>query len=220
MISLLACRLWGQALSGTIVGTVTDSAGAVVPGAKVLLTNAGTNFLRTVDSNANGQYVATSIPTGNYSIAVEMQGFQRSVRSGVELTAADTLTVDFRLTVGDVQQTLEVKAEAPLLQSQTAAVSQLITNAQIVEMPLNGRTFTSLVLLSPGAHAGSAANLNNIALRDARQHQLQRQRLQPAEEQLSDRRHGQSQPVAEHADHGADRGFHPGIPRHDKQLLR
>src|SRR5215467_9869004 len=156
-----ACRLWSQALSGTIVGTVLDSAGAVVPGAKVMLTNEGTHFSRTVDTNASGQYVASSIPTGNYSIAVQMQGFQRVVREGVDLTAADTVTVDFKLTVGDVQQTIEVKEEAPLLQSQTAAVSQLISNQQIIEMPLNGRTFTSLLLLTPGVHTGSAANLNS-----------------------------------------------------------
>ena len=68
-------------------------------------------------------------------------------------------SVDFKLTVGDVQQTVEVQAAAPLLQSQTAAVSQLITNQQIEEMPLNGRTFTSLLLLSPGAHTGSSGNL-------------------------------------------------------------
>ena len=161
LLALSACRLWSQALSGTIVGTVTDSAGAVVPGAKVTLTNEGTHFARTVDTNANGQYVASSVPTGSYAIAVQVQGFQKMVREGVDLTAADTVTVDFKLTVGDVQQTIEVKAEAPLLQSQTAAVTQLITNQQIVEMPLNGRTFTSLLLLAPGVHTGSAANLNS-----------------------------------------------------------
>src|SRR5579883_1599825 len=151
---LSGCRLWSQALSGTIVGTVTDSAGAVVPGAKVTLTNEGTHFTRTVDSNTNGQYVANSIPTGTYAIAVQMQGFQKMVREGVGLTAADTVTVDFKLTLGDVQQTIEVKEEAPLLQSQTAAVTQLVTNQQIIEMPLNGRTFTGLLLLAPGVHTG------------------------------------------------------------------
>src|SRR5262249_16829429 len=127
-----ACRLWSQALSGTIVGTVTDSAGAVVPAAKVTLTNEGTHFVRGVATNGNGQFVASSVPTGNYTVAVEMHGFQKVVRQGVDLTAADTVTVDFKLTVGDVQQTIEVKEEAPLLQSQTAAVTQLITNQQIV----------------------------------------------------------------------------------------
>ena len=102
--TLLSCNLWSQALSGTIVGAVTDAAGAVVANAKVTLTNEGTHFLRTVIANGSGQYVASSIPTGAYSIAVEMQGFQRTVREGVALTAADTVTVDFKLAVGDVKQ--------------------------------------------------------------------------------------------------------------------
>src|SRR5437762_1962521 len=101
--TLLSCNLWSQALSGTIVGAVTDAAGAVVANAKVTLTNEGTHFLRVVITNSSGQYVASSVPTGNYSIAVEMQGFQRTVRDGVALTAADTVTVDFKLAVGDVK---------------------------------------------------------------------------------------------------------------------
>lgn len=156
---LLVPHLGAQALSGTIVGTVTDAAGATVPDAKVTLTNEGTHFVRVVETNANGQYVASSIPTGEYSISVEKQGFDRAVRAGVQLTAADTATVDFKLTVGNLQQTVQVTAEAPLLQSQTASVSQLISNKQILEMPLNGRTFTALLLLTPGAHTGSSGNL-------------------------------------------------------------
>ena len=108
LILASACRLWSQALSGTIVGTVSDSACAVVPGAKVTLTNSGTHFARNVETNGNGQYVASSVPTGSYAIAVQVQGFQRIVREGVDLTAADTVTVDFKLTVGDVRQTIEV----------------------------------------------------------------------------------------------------------------
>ncbi len=158
-VLLLAADLWAQALSGTIVGTVTDQAGAVVPSAKVVLTNEATRFTRSVETNSNGQYVAYSIPTGNYTIAVEMPGFQKLVRSGIQLTAADTLTVDLQLMVGNVQQTMEVSATAPLLQSQTSTVSQLVSNEQILEIPLNGRTFTSLVLLAPGAHPGSSGNL-------------------------------------------------------------
>ncbi|MBM3749191.1 MAG: carboxypeptidase regulatory-like domain-containing protein, partial [Acidobacteria bacterium] len=121
--------------------------------------NDATKFTRTVQTNDSGQYVAYSVPTGNYTITVEMQGFQKLVRSGVQLTAADTLTVDLQLTVGNVQQTLEVTGTAPLLQSQTATVSTLVTNQQMLEMPLNGRTFTALLLLGPGAYTGSSANL-------------------------------------------------------------
>jgi hypothetical protein len=104
--------------------------------------------------------VAYSIPTGNYTITVELPGFQKLVRSGVQLTAADTLTVDLQLRVGNVQETVEVTAQAALLQSQTATMSALVDNERIVEMALNGRTFSSLVLMAPGAHAGSSGNLD------------------------------------------------------------
>src|SRR5438874_13319943 len=92
-----AANLLGQAQSGTIVGTVSDQAGAVVPNAAIHLINEGTQFTRSVTTNESGQYVATSFPTGRITLRVEHPGFQRLVRSGVELTAADTLTVDLKL---------------------------------------------------------------------------------------------------------------------------
>jgi len=156
-----APAIYGQAQSGTIVGTVLDQAGAVIPGAKVTLVNEGTQFTRVATTNPSGQYVAYSVPTGAYTITVEQTGFQKLVRSGVRLTAADTLTADLQLTIGSVQETVQVTAESPLLQSQTATVSSLVNNQQIVEMPLNGRTFTALLRLSPGAYTGSSNNLTN-----------------------------------------------------------
>lgn len=155
----VANPLISQVQSGTIVGAVSDQAAAAVAGARVTLVNEGTRFSRTVTTNESGQYVATSMPTGAYSATAELQGFQKLVRSGLQLTAADTLTVDLQLKVGSVQETVEVTETAPLLQSQTAAVSSLVTNQQMIEMPLNGRTFTSLLKLSPGAYTGSSGNL-------------------------------------------------------------
>ncbi|MBC8167685.1 MAG: TonB-dependent receptor [Bryobacteraceae bacterium] len=146
-------------VNGTISGTVTDQGGAVVSGARVVLLNEGTGFTRELRANESGQYVASSIPTGQYVVTAELAGFQRLRRSGIRLTAADALTVDLQLVVGNVQETIEVTATPPLVQSQTAAISSLVTNQQMVEMPLNGRTFTSLVLLTPGAYAGSSNNL-------------------------------------------------------------
>jgi hypothetical protein len=148
-----------QALNGTIVGTVTDQAGAAVPNASITLVNDAKGFRRSAVSNDSGQYVAYAIPTGIYTLTVAQPGFETLVRSGVEVTAAATVTVDLKLSLGDLKQTVEVNAAAPLVQDQSAAVSSLITNRQILEMPLNGRTFTSLVLLSPGAYTGSANNL-------------------------------------------------------------
>lgn len=155
----LAGYVYPQALSGTIVGTVTDQTGAAIPNVNVRLVNEATQFTRIAPTNDNGQYVAYSVPTGAYTITVEQTGFQKLVRSGVQLTAADTLTIDLQLTLGSVEQTIQVTAETPLLQAQTATVSALVTNQQVIEMPLNGRTFTALLKLSPGAYTGSSANL-------------------------------------------------------------
>ena len=146
-----------QALSGTVVGTVTDPAGAVIPSAKVTLTNVGTSFSRTVETNQDGHYVASSFPTGRITVTVEQPGFQKLVRTGAELTAADTLTIDLALQVGNVQQTVEINAESTLLQTEEATISSLVSNQQILEMPLNGRTFTQLITLMPGTTSAAPA---------------------------------------------------------------
>ena len=151
----LASSLYGQAQSGTIVGTVTDQAAAVVPGATVTIVNEGTQFSRTATTNESGQYVAYAFPTGRITVTVEHPGFQGLVRSGVELTAADTLTVDLQLTVGNVLEVVEVTGEAPLIQTQTATISNLISNQQMLEMPLAGRNFVQLLSLTAGASAGN-----------------------------------------------------------------
>jgi hypothetical protein len=145
--------------TATIVGTVTDPTGAAVADGQVLLVNLATQFSRSAQTSSTGQYVAPSIPTGSYQITVTKQGFQKLVRSGVELTAASTLNVDLQLKVGNVAETLSVTSTAPLLQSQSAEVSALIDTKQIVALPLVSRDFTDLVLLVPGAHLGAATNL-------------------------------------------------------------
>ena len=100
----VSVSLLGQALSGTIVGTVTDQAGAVIPAAKVTLTNEATQFTRAVETNQSGQYVVSSFPPGKIRLEMQHPGFQKLVRTGVELTAADTLTVNLQLQVGGIEQ--------------------------------------------------------------------------------------------------------------------
>src|SRR5262245_47459036 len=113
----LSAVLLAQGTNGTIAGLVTDQAGAVIPNARIVLQNEATSFTREAISNASGQYAAYALPPGAYRITVEHTGFQKLVRTGVGLTSADAITVDLRLSVGDVQATVEVTAAAPLLQS-------------------------------------------------------------------------------------------------------
>jgi len=145
--------------TASIVGTVTDASGAAVADARVTLINAATQFTRTLATNSDGQYVASAIPPGEYEVRVEKQGFQKLARTGIRLTTASKLNVDLQLIVGSQTETVSVTATAPLLQSQSAEVSSLVDSRQMVTLPLVSRDFTDLVLLTPGAHAGSASNL-------------------------------------------------------------
>ena len=145
--------------TGNIVGTVHDPTGAVVPEANVKITNTETQFQRAVKTNANGEYVAPSMPTGTYSITVDKTGFEKLNRAGIVLTSATTITVELQLAVGSETQTVEVTAQIPLLQAQTGAVSNLVDSQQMVDLPLATRNFADLVLLTPGAHVGNANNL-------------------------------------------------------------
>jgi hypothetical protein len=145
--------------TATITGNVTDPSGSAVPNAQVTLLNTGTQFTRTVETSSSGQYIAASIPTGTYTVTAAARGFQKLERSGVQLTAASTENVDLTLTVGSETQSISVVADAAIVQSESATVSNLVTTQQMVDLPLVSRDFTDLVLLSPGAHSGSASNL-------------------------------------------------------------
>lgn len=159
LLSIPAINLWGQTQTGNVVGTVQDQTDAAIPQAQVTLLNTDNNFKRIVETNASGQYSASLIPLGKYTITAEKPGFNRVSRSGIVLTVGATLTVDLQLAVGTVQQTVEVTAASPLLQAQTGETSYLVNSRQVVDLPLNGRTFSNLVLLSPGAYTGSSANV-------------------------------------------------------------
>jgi hypothetical protein len=138
---------------------VTDSSGAFVPGAQVTLVNEATQFTRVVETSSSGEYVASAIPTGSYKVTVLKSGFSQVQRTGVELAVASTQTIDFRLSVGAANQTVAVSSAVPLLQLQSAAVSGLVDSRQMTALPLVSRDFTDLVLLTPGAHIGTATNL-------------------------------------------------------------
>lgn len=156
---LLFCTVAVAQQTGNIVGTVHDASGAVVPDASVLITNMETQFQRVVMTNGSGEYVAPSMPTGTYSITVDRVGFQKLTRIGITLTGASTVTVELELAVGSDAQSIEVTSQLPLLQAQSATVSNLVDNQQMVDLPLATRNFADLVLLTPGAHAGTSKNL-------------------------------------------------------------
>ncbi len=145
----------GQVL-GTITGAVTDQSGAAVPGAKITVTDAAKGFVRNTVANSAGEYVITSIPIGDCVVTAEAQGFEKVVQSGITLTVGQTLRVDLRMKLGTVSQTVSVQAKANQVETQTAAISDVVTGKQIASMMLNGRNFTQLAALVPGAVADNS----------------------------------------------------------------
>ena len=148
-----------QTFYGSIVGTVTDSSGATVPGAAVTAVNSGTGERRTSQSNAEGKYEFVNLVPGRYRVDVEKTGFKHLTRDEIEVQVQATVRVDAGMQIGDVGQTVEVTAEAPLLQTETASLGTVVEQRKLSEMPLNGRNPINLVALVPGVVAqGDAMN--------------------------------------------------------------
>jgi hypothetical protein len=141
----------GQAVTGTLLGTVTDSSGAVVAGAKVVLTNLGTSIARTQQTNGSGNYVFADIPEGNYSVSVEMANFKKNTRTNIRVTTNTSVRVDMQLQPGNITQEIEVTAAPPALQTDRADTQTTISTVSTANLPVGtNRNFQSLLNLVPG----------------------------------------------------------------------
>jgi hypothetical protein len=138
-----------QTFYGSIVGTVSDSTGAVVPGTNVTLTNLGTTEKRTMETDATGSYRFVNLVPGKYRIEAEKSGFKRFSRE-VVVEVESAVRIDLSMEVGEVTQTVEVSAQTPLLQSETSSLGQVVEARKVTEAPLNGRNPLALVALVPG----------------------------------------------------------------------
>jgi hypothetical protein len=143
-----------------LTGRVTDSTGSVIPGVKVTVTNTGTGIARDTTTNGLGYYTVPLLPPGNYKIAAAKEGFRTREQTGIVLQVDQQATLDFTMELGQLTQQVSVDAAAPLLDSVEASVGQVIENREVVEMPLNGRNYITLGLLTAGTSdpiAGSRA---------------------------------------------------------------
>lgn len=150
-VVLLTLSFSALAQEATIVGTVTDPSGSVVPNASITATNTDTNQSQTTKSNDVGQYTFPSLGIGQYNIQAEAPGFKTSRQTGIVLNVAARTRVDFKLALGETQQSITVEANAVHVQSDTGAQSTLITGKQITQLSTNGRSLVSLYDLTPGA---------------------------------------------------------------------
>lgn len=170
--TLLFISLWvasaatiagAQVDTGTLVGTITDSSGATLPNAVVTATNVDTGAKLSVKTGPDGNYVLTPLKIGSYSLLVEAPGFQKEVRDGIVLNVQQNIRLDFSLKVGSVAQTTVVTGAAPLLETESASLGDVITSQQVEELPLNGRRYTDLATLTSGVAKITEGPVNGAA---------------------------------------------------------
>jgi hypothetical protein len=168
-------RLNGQTFRGTILGTVTDTSGAAVPGATVTIKNVDTGLLRTVTTSDDGSYSAPELPLGTYDITVEKQGFKEGIVTGVKVDVSSERRADVILQPGELAQRVEVVGEdLPMVESTSNTLGGIVESKVITNLPVNGRDYQKLILLVPGAAAGpdaitdSAGSYGTVSVNGAR----------------------------------------------------
>jgi hypothetical protein len=139
-----------QISTATILGTVSDSQGAMLADAKILITNTETGTSTTTATNKDGAYTAASLLIGSYKVEAQKEGFKTSVRGPIVLTVGENAVVRLTLAVGQVSETVEVAADVSTVETSSSAVGFLVGQEQVRELPLNGRNFIQLTLLTPG----------------------------------------------------------------------
>ena len=164
VVSLLSVPLLAQKTSGTIRGVVTDPSGAVVANVPVVIKNNETGLERTVTTNAQGEYVAPEIAVGVYTVTVKAPNFKESVSSNVDLHTSSTETLNIQLQVGSTSEQVTVAASEVQVQTDNAALGEVVTGEQVRELPLNGRSFVQLTQLQPGVSAAENFSANNKGL--------------------------------------------------------
>jgi hypothetical protein len=171
LVVALAPHASAQTIFGTILGTVTDSSGAAVPGVQILVVNVGTNMVREATSDAQGNYEVARLPPGNYRVEAELAGFQRLAREGIGLETRQVARIDLELAVGEMETVVSVVGGAPLVESETGRISDSRSGEQVRAMPLNNISIYRATVLSPGVLAnvqGSTASFHGSLSRQAR----------------------------------------------------
>jgi hypothetical protein len=160
-VLLATLSLSAQTFRGTILGTVTDPSGAVVPGAKVMVKNSGTGLERSTETSADGSYALPELPIGTYSVTVTQTGFQTFVVTSVTVDVATERRIDAALKAGQVSTRVEVNGDLlPQVETTTNDLGGVITQEIVKDLPVNGRDYTKLIYLNPGV-AGSPDEISD-----------------------------------------------------------
>ncbi len=151
-----------QPTRAELAGVVRDESGALVPGATVVAYESLTGDTRTTVTSSGGDYVFTALRPGSYTLTIELSGFRRAVREGINLATGERLRVDVELTIGSVQETTTVTGEASLLRADTSSLGQIISHHTVQTIPLNGRNFVQLITLVPGVASPPGSSFPRI----------------------------------------------------------
>ncbi|RZU42444.1 TonB-dependent receptor [Edaphobacter modestus] len=153
--------LWAQSTTGSVVGSISDSTGSVIPNATITLTNNATGEKRTVITTDSGDYQLLSILPGRYTLTVEAQGFRRYSHDPVEVQVDLATRENVEMTVGSATEQITVTSQAPIIQTENAALGQVVSGKAVTDIPLNGRNVLALVGLVPGVvpQGSSSGNL-------------------------------------------------------------
>src|SRR5216117_3963303 len=159
LATLPTCLVFAQTSTATILGVVKDTSGALVPGVSITVKHTETGLTRTATSSESGDYNVLLLPVGAYEITTTMPGFKQQVRSGIDLVVGQQAVINLTLEVGAAAEQVTVTEEAPLVNTTLSSTSGLISQQQIKELPLNGRSFDQLLALN----AGVVNNTSNMA---------------------------------------------------------
>src|SRR5450432_1549889 len=175
VLLMVASFAFGQTPTGTIQGTVVDSGGATIGGATITITNRATGISKVVTSTDSGRFEVPFLSPGNYTVSAEAKGFKQEKREDVVVAISETLPINFSLTVGQVNETIEVTETVGALETDSSSLNTVISTRSITDLPLNGRNPFDLSTLVPAVsnvgnastpHIGGSRNANNELLID------------------------------------------------------
>jgi len=163
VVSIFFSPAWAQVTSGTILGTVADATGAVLPGTEVTVTRTETGASRTDISDDEGRYRFSNLSLGNYEVVASLPGFQTSVRTGIALTLGQQAMVNLTLAIGEISERVTVTGAASLIETTSSSLGDLVDRQTVMELPLNGRDLTTLLSLGTGAANISSRQSGNAS---------------------------------------------------------
>lgn len=161
----ISASIAAQVTTATLVGLVRDAQAAVVPGASVVATHEGTGVARTGVTDANGEFVMSALPTGPYTVRIELVGFKTATLTGLQLSAGQTVRQSFTLELGTVAETVTVAGEAPLVETNVSVQADSLGSFEVRELPVNRRNIVGLMALTPGVTTSGAGDvqMNGVA---------------------------------------------------------